>query len=104
VKYSYNSDGMLEWVIRSDGAERRYEYDGRLMTAAFDERGRTLVRNAYRSGLVVRQQYGNGDVYTYDYDWTPGARFASGVVVTLPDQSQKTLDVTGSVSEFLGRR
>ena len=104
VKYSYNNEGMLESVIRSDGAERRYEYDGRLMTAAFDERGRALVRNAYRSGLVVRQQYGNGNVYTYDYDWAPGAQYANSVVVALPDQSQTTLDVTASVPEFLRRR
>jgi len=92
-RYSYNSDGLLTHVMHSSGGQRTYEYAGRLMTAVIDEQGRTLVRNQYKSGRLTRQLFANGDLYAYDYRWTPGKSHVNSVVVTLPNGTQKELDV-----------
>jgi YD repeat-containing protein len=100
VQYRYNADGMLEAMKRSDGVERHYSYDGRLMTAVTDEKGTVLVQNWYRSGLLVRQLFVIGDVYTYDYDWTEGRHYSNSAVVTLPDKTERRINVSDSVSEY----
>jgi len=102
-RYSYNSDGLLTHVMHSSGGQRTYEYAGQLMTAVIDEQGRTLVRNEYKSRLPTRQLFANGDLYSYSYRATPGKSYLNTVVVTLPDGTQKELDVKSSVSDFLRR-
>jgi len=101
VQYEYNSDGMLRTVTLSSGRERRYEYAGTLMTQIDDESGHVLIHNWYESGLLVRQQFGNGAVYSYDYDWAPNSYYPEKVVVTLPDQTRQELSVADSVPEFV---
>ena len=94
VKYAYNNDGMLTSAIHSSGAERNYEYDGRLMIAIRDEHGTTLVRNWYESKHLVRQLFANGDEYHYDYTWSKNGTYVdSHVVVTLPDHSTSRIQV-----------
>jgi YD repeat-containing protein len=104
VEYRYNGDGMLEEMKSSNGTERHYAYVGRFMTVVTDEKGTVLIRNWYRSGLVIRQLYANGDVYTYDYAWTAGQPFVNSAVVTLPDKTQRRFNLADSVSEFLRRK
>jgi YD repeat-containing protein len=63
VRYGYNQDGMLIYAAQSSGAARVYQYQGFLMTAVMDERGRTLVRNWYDdSKILIAQVFANGDV------------------------------------------
>jgi YD repeat-containing protein len=97
VRYDYNSDGMLASVISSSGTTRRYEYDGALMTSILDEHGSTLLINTYSSGNLIAQQYANGDVYRYSYHFDPNATCMKGVVVTLPDHTQRTIYLADSV-------
>jgi YD repeat-containing protein len=105
VRYGYGADrhGMLLYAIQSSGKERHYEYQNALMTTITNERGRVLVRNTYNSGVLVRQEYGNGDVYEYRYIWNTRRTYADKVIVTLPDHVQKEVSVSESVSSYFKR-
>jgi YD repeat-containing protein len=99
--YDYNRDGMLENVRLSSGRQRHYEYDGVLMTQITDEKGHVLLRNWYHSKVLMRQQFGNGETYSYRYDWKPDRYYADKVVVTLPDRATRDVSVAGAVPEFV---
>ena len=73
------------------------------MTAVRDEHGKTLVRNWYESGQLVRQLYANGDEYQYDSTWTTGKHFhyVDSVVVTLPDHTMKRIELANSVPDYI---
>jgi YD repeat-containing protein len=102
VQYGYNQDGMLVSANQSSGAVRSYHYDGYLMTAVVDERGRTLVRNWYDdSKILIAQVFANGDLYRYRYTWGPNNYYADKVVVTLPDHSEKEIYPAESVPDFI---
>ena len=101
AQYEYNDDGMLKSAILSSGRERHYDYSGVLMTQITDERGRDLLRNWYRERFLWRQQFGNGVVYSYNYDWAPDEHYPRRVWVTLPDQTKRELSVSGSVPEYV---
>jgi YD repeat-containing protein len=101
AQYEYNSDGMLEVATLSSGRQRHYEYDGILMTRITDEKGHALLQNWYRSKLLIRQQFGDGETYSYDYDWKPGHFYSDKVSVTLPNESRRDVKVAGSVPEFV---
>jgi YD repeat-containing protein len=101
TQYEYNSGDMLITVSSSAGWQRHYEYEGRLMTQISDEQRRVLVRNWYEPGLVRWQQFGNGEVYSYDYYWPSGNTYPGKVVVTLPDHTTRVLSVAGYVPEFV---
>jgi YD repeat-containing protein len=105
VRYGYGTDryGMLLYAIQSSGKERHYEYENALMTTITNERGHVLLRNTYDSGILVRQEYVNGDVYEYRYIWNPRRTYADRVIVTLPDHTQKEVSVSESVSPYLKR-
>jgi hypothetical protein len=92
---------MLESVIFSSGRERHYDYDGVLMTRVTDENGRVLIRNWYTQRFLQKQQFGNGGVYSYSYDWPHDEYFPRKVDVTLPDGASRELSVGGSVPEFV---
>ncbi len=63
-----------------------------------------LLRNIYNSGRLVRQEYGNGDVYEYRYIWNARRTYyADKVIVTLPDHNQKEVPVSESVSSYFKR-
>jgi len=99
AQYEYNSDGMLEAATLSSGRQWHYEYDGALMTRIINEKGRVLLRNWYESGVLMRQQFENGAIYSYSYDWAPNRFYADKVVVTLPDQTKRDVSVAGAVPE-----
>jgi YD repeat-containing protein len=100
-QYEYNADGMLKSAVLSSGRERHYEYDGVLMTQITDETGHLLVRNWFRERFLRRQQFANGAVYSYSYDWSPDEYYPKKVWVTLPDNTKRELSVGASVPEFV---
>ena len=102
VQYGYNQDGMLISAYQSSGAARVYLYQGFLMRAVMDERGRTLVRNWYDdSKILIAQVFANGDVYRYRYQWGPNRHYADKVVVTLPDHSEKEISPAETVPDYI---
>lgn len=102
VSYQYSAEGMLTDVLNSNGTERHYQYDGRLMTEVTDGQGNALVRNWYQDGEVVRQLFNGRDLYTYQYTPAPGGHSMSRVTVTLPDLSRQEVYPSSSVPAFLG--
>jgi YD repeat-containing protein len=101
AQYKYNSDGMLRSVILSSGRERHYDYNGILMTQITDETGHVLIHNWYWQRFLQRQQFANGAVYSYSYEWAPDETYPKRVWVTLPDQTKRELSVADSVPEFV---
>jgi hypothetical protein len=71
------------------------------MTKIHDEKGRLLLHNWYKSGLVIRQEFGNGAIYEYAYDWAPNRCCPDRVVVTLSDSTKREVSVVDSVPEFV---
>jgi len=101
ARYEYNADGMLKHVVLSSGREWHYEYQGTLMTEIKGEDGRVLVHNWYDSGVVTRQEFRSGVVYSYSYRWSPHRYYPDTVVVTLPDGTQREVQVAESVPDFV---
>jgi len=101
AKYEYNSDGMVESATLSSGRQRHYGYDGDLMTRITDEKGQVLLQNWYQSKILMRQQFGNGETYSYTYDWKPDRNCPDKAVVTLPDRTRRDVNVAGAVPEFV---
>jgi YD repeat-containing protein len=101
TRYSYNSDSMLTDVIFSSGRERHYTYQGTLMTQITDEKRNVLLRNWYDGFLLIRQRFGNGEIYSYEYQWPRNTYCPERVVVTLPDEATKELQVCDSVPNFV---
>ena len=91
VTYRYSEAGMLTDVISTSGSQRHYDYDGTRMTSVSDEHGRVLVKNTYQAGVLVRQEYGTGEVMQYSYRFARGASDVEEAVVTLPDLSTHTV-------------
>jgi hypothetical protein len=65
------------------------------------EQGNVLLRNWYQTKILMRQEFGNGQTVTYQYDWKADRYYPDSVVVTLPDQTKRTVDVARSVPEFV---
>jgi YD repeat-containing protein len=101
AQYEYNSDGMLKTATLSSGRQRNYEYDSTLMTRIIDEKGRVLLRNWYKSGLLIRQEFGNGAIYVYAYDWPPNRYYPDKAVVILPDGTRRDVRVEGAVPDYI---
>jgi YD repeat-containing protein len=101
AQYEYNADGMLKSAMLSSGRERHYEYDGVLMTLIKDENEHVLLHNWFRERFLQRQQFGNGAVYSYSYDWAPDEYYPKRVWVTQPDKTTRDLSVGASVPEFV---
>jgi hypothetical protein len=94
---------MLLAAIRSSGEERHYQYQGVLMTTITNERGVVLLRNTYASGVLTRQEYGNGDTYEFSYTWNAKKTYTEKAIVTLPDHSAQEVPTADSVSGYLKR-
>jgi YD repeat-containing protein len=101
AQYDYNRGGMLETATLSSGRARHYEYDDILMTRITDEKGLVLLQNWYESKVLMRQQFGNGETYSYRYDWKPDHFYSDTVVVTMPNQTKRDVNVAGAVPEFV---
>jgi YD repeat-containing protein len=101
AEYAYDQDGMLRSVILSSGRERHYEYNGVLMTRITDEKGRVLLQNWYDDRFLIRQQFGDGAIYAYKYDWPEEQYFPREVTVILPNGTRQKVTVGNSVPDFV---
>ena len=99
ARYEYNADGMLTSAVLSSAKERHYQYKGALMTEIDDESGKVLLHNWYDDGELIRQQFGNGDVYSYSYSGSSSGTYFVKAQVTLPNQSIKELSLSDSVPD-----
>jgi YD repeat-containing protein len=97
TRYQYNGGGMLTDVFFSSGRERHYSYDGLLMTLAEDEKHRVLVRNWYRGRTVVRQEFLNGQIVSYEYNGNPAGTYADSVTVSQSDGTRTEVETASSV-------
>jgi len=103
TRYQYNGSGMLTDVFFSSGHERHYAYDGLLMTSAEDERHNALVRNWYRGRTLVRQEFPNDQIVSYDYNWNPSGNYADSVTVNMPDGTRMDVETASSVPNSIKR-
>ncbi len=92
---------MLTDTLNSSGSARHYEYDKELLISVRDEQGHTLVENRYRSGVLIGQTYGNGNVYRYQYVRSPEGNLIGSVFVTLPDGRSQRVDTLPSIPEYI---
>jgi YD repeat-containing protein len=100
--YRYDNNGMLTDAVLSSGHARHYSYDGILMTAVSDENGKILVRNFYRSSSLVRQDFGAGQTFTYQYSSAAtGGPYAETAEVTAPAGRIVTIETGDSVPELV---
>jgi YD repeat-containing protein len=100
--YRYNSNGMLPDAVLSSGHARHYAYDGALMTTVTDQNGKVLLRNFYRSAFLVRQDFGGGQAYAYEYtDGATGGPYAETAEVTASDGRIVTVETGDSVPELV---
>ena len=101
ARNQYNSDGMLTDVVFSSGRGRHYTYSGHLMASIEDEKHKVLVRNIYRDTTLVRQDFGHGQTFSYDYSSTSGGPYADSVIVTMPSGERIEVEAASSVPEFM---
>jgi YD repeat-containing protein len=101
VAYVYNDNGMLWDAKFSSGFSRHYTYDGDLMIFVSDQNHRVLVTNSYSKRWLVRQDFGNRQVFSYSYAFSEPKNYAyaASATVTLPDGTMKTVEVGSSVPE-----
>jgi YD repeat-containing protein len=100
VVYTYNENGMLWDVKFSSGLARHYTYDGDLMKFISDQDHRILLTNSYDNRWLIRQNFGNGQVYSYSYTFSSrNNTYADSTTVTLPDGTRTTVEVGDSVPE-----
>jgi YD repeat-containing protein len=97
AKYTYNTDGMLTSVANSLGHERHYTYEDRLLATINDEHGALLLRNTYQDGVVVQQEFPNGQVVAYRYTWRQHMPYADSITVILPGGQRQTIETASSV-------
>jgi hypothetical protein len=98
-EYHYDRNGMLSDASLSAGKRRHYSYDGDLMTTIEDENHRVLLRNSYMYRRLSRQDFGNGQVYSYSYEPSANRTYAETVDVVSPDGTTVRIGVGDSVSE-----
>jgi hypothetical protein len=103
TSYQYSTEGMLAQASSSSGEVRNYVYDGTLMTQVLDGHGRVLVRNWYDDGLLKKQQFGDGSVYLYNFESSPGGRCRKTATVTLPGGVKKRIEVESFVPAAVKR-
>jgi YD repeat-containing protein len=100
-EYTYSGDGMLTDAVLSSHHRRHYSYDGLLMTLVADENGKVLVRNSYQNGLLIRQDFGSGRVYSYFYTPSERGTYFERVDVTLADGTVTTVGPSDYVPEYV---
>ncbi len=104
AEYGYNEYGMLADVALSSGHQRHYAYEGVFMTVIEDESRDVLLRNSYENGTLTRQDFGNGQVYSYAYRSARNGPYAESVSVTLPDRTIMNIEAAESVPGYLKNR
>jgi hypothetical protein len=92
---------MLTGVVLSSGRERQYTYQGVLMTEVSDETKNVLLRNWYDHTLLIKQQFADGETYSYAYDWPEDTHSPNQVEVTLPRGTTKAIKVRDSIPYYV---
>jgi hypothetical protein len=69
------------------------------MTQIADENGTVLLRNVYDRGILVRQDFANGQTYAYRYINASGASYAESVDVTLPHGTTVPVELASLVPD-----
>jgi YD repeat-containing protein len=101
AEYSYDGNSMLTEVKLSSGRARHYAYDSDLMIEVADENRKVLVRNSYENHWLVRQDFGDGQVFSYSYRASDANNsYADSATVTLSDGTHATFETGGSVPEW----
>lgn len=103
VEYLYNAGAMVVSATSSSGKARHYEYDGGNLTRIRDEHDHILLQNAYRNGVLVSQQFSDGEIYQYQYRWSANNHYVQTALILLPDKTVKTIQVGGAVPEYVKR-
>lgn len=103
AQYSYSEYGMLSSVALSTGHKRNFEYHGFLMTAITDEDGQMLLRNWYKGMELIRQQFRDGEVYSYSYDMSSNGKYSDRAYVTSPEHSPQTIPTADYLPELVKR-
>jgi YD repeat-containing protein len=107
TKYEYNSDGMLSDVTSSSGRQRHYAYNKTWMTRVADEKGNVLVRNFYDAGMIVREEFAGGSVFSYRYRYADKARYPYAVEVAFmrttpfPNRNLTAVRVANAIPEYV---
>jgi YD repeat-containing protein len=101
TNYAYNSAGLVMDVVHSDRTERRYSYEGGLLTSVRDEQNLLLIQNTYGNltHFLSQQQFGNGDTIVYRYDFSPNGKFSERTHAMLPDGTVKVIETGETVSD-----
>jgi YD repeat-containing protein len=99
AEYSYDSNSMLTDAKLSSGHARHYTYEGDLMTEIADENQKVFLRNSYNNHWLVRQDFGDGQAFSYSYRVEPTNSYADSATVTLPDGTKTTVDTGDSIPE-----
>lgn len=103
VVYLYNSDGMLVTVLYSSGKKRLYDYDGTNLTAISDEEDRVLVHNTYENERIVSQEFPDGKVYEYSYQWSKNGQYVESATLRLPDGAWQAVETGAFVPNYVKR-
>ena len=99
-EYRYDGNGMLTDVTFSTGLARHYTYEDDLMIEVADEKHQVLLRNTYDHRWLVRQDFGEGEIYSYSYDFSRRTdTYADSATVTPPSGTRMTVIVGDSVPE-----
>jgi len=99
VDYRYDANGMLTDAASSTGHARHYLYEADLMTEIADETQRILLRNTYSNRMLTRQDFGNGEIFSYSYDLSATRNYAERATVTLPDGTKTSVEVESSIPD-----
>jgi hypothetical protein len=71
------------------------------MTAIRDEHQNVLVRNTYNYRQLVRQEFGNGQTYSYNYTFSDTRTYAESVNVMSPDGTTTHVETADSVPDAI---
>ena len=101
ASYFYNLDGMLADVSLSSGHERHYSYQKTTMIRVMDEKGKILLHNWYVDRMLVRQDFADGTLGSYRYQWARGARYPETAIVRLAGGAETKVRVADTIPEYL---
>lgn len=98
VNYGYDANNRLISVTYPSGETFHYEYDDTQHLLAFsvsssqNSKPSVLMRNEYANGLLVKQTFADGSVYSYKYGLSDN-RAVSGATVQSADGREFNVDV-----------
>jgi len=104
AQYGYNQQGMLSFVSTSSGNQRHFEYVGDRMVEVINKQGVPLLKNWFQGSQLVRQEFSDGEVYSYRYLVSKNRWYYTKVYVTLPNHSVQPIDLEGYIPDFVKQK